>query len=239
MKKYFVFFLFPLLLKSQEAVFEFKEILANKQETYNKLKFVKNKYFYEDENYKVRETCSGEWGGTIYFKDKKTNLETAASATCVININKIDKKYYVTSALLHRIAHTKIIEIEKPKNLEVFKLLKPVGFNKGRKIYSVEQVESQSEKGTKKILDSSKVLTLASFVFNKRLYHIYTDTLNVYLAKIEDHKFVNILKIYNKGIFEFKQNKTKDGHLILYFKREDEEGYFDIQENKIILTKFN
>ena len=85
MKKYFVFFLFPLLLKSQEAVFEFKEILANKQETYNKLKFVKNKYFYEDENYKVRETCSGEWGGTIYFKDKKTNLETAASATCVIN----------------------------------------------------------------------------------------------------------------------------------------------------------
>ena len=88
-------------------------------------------------------------------------------------------------------------------------------------------------------MDSSKVLTLASFVFNKRLYHIYTDTLNVYLSKIENHKFVNILKIYYKGIFEFKQNKTKDGHLILYFKREDEQGYFDIQENKIILTKFN
>lgn len=42
MKKYFVFLLFPLLLKSQEAVFEFKEILANKQETYNKLKFTRS-----------------------------------------------------------------------------------------------------------------------------------------------------------------------------------------------------
>lgn len=31
----------------------------------------------------------------------------------------------------------------------------------------------------------------------------------------------------------------KDDPLILCFKKEDEEGYFDIQENKIILTKFN
>lgn len=238
MKKYFIFILFPFLMNAQEMVFSFKERTANKSETFDKLKFVKSKVFYEDENYKVRETCSGEWGGTVYFKNKKTHKETAASATCVVNVNKIDGKYFVTSSLNHLSRSTKIIEIDNPAELDVFKLPKPKSFYKGKGIYSVDDVESKSTKGTKKVLDSIRVLALASFIWKKNLYHLYTDTSNVYLATIENKKFKNILKIYDKGIFEFTQYKTKDGHLILYFKREDEEGYFDIQENEIILTKF-
>src|ERR1700754_5019631 len=30
-------------------------------------------YFYEDEKFVVISTCSGEWGGSLYFKDKNTN----------------------------------------------------------------------------------------------------------------------------------------------------------------------
>ncbi len=237
MKKYFIFILFPFLMKAQETVFSFKERIANKSETFDKLKFIKSNVFYEDENYKVRKTCSGEWGGTVYFENKKTNKETAASATCVINVNRIDEEYFVTSSLTHMSGSTEIIEIDNPAELDVFKLPKPKSFYNGKGIYSVKDVESKSKKGTKKLLDSIGIIALASFVWKNNLYHLYTDTSNVYLATIENKKFKNILKVYDKGIFGLTQYKTKDSHLILYFK-EEEEGYFDIQENEIILTKF-
>ena len=34
-----------------------------------------SKYFYEDENYIVTDTCNGEFGGNLYFQDKKSEIK--------------------------------------------------------------------------------------------------------------------------------------------------------------------
>ncbi len=38
--------------------------------------------FYQDERYYVRRTCSGEWGGSIWFRNKSTGIEYSCSAAC-------------------------------------------------------------------------------------------------------------------------------------------------------------
>lgn len=58
--------------------------------------------FFQDENYYARRACSGEWGGSIWFKNKRTGIEYSCSATCPVIINKIGEKYIVTNTLAHK-----------------------------------------------------------------------------------------------------------------------------------------
>src|ERR1700754_453671 len=73
---------------------ENSEYYLNSQNIWENLnrKFIKPPIF-EDENYVVASTCSGEFGGTIYFKDKKTNKVYESSATCVVSVKKNKNRY--------------------------------------------------------------------------------------------------------------------------------------------------
>jgi hypothetical protein len=83
--------------------------------------------FFEDETYLVRKTCSGEWGGTIWFKNKISGIEYSCEATCPVIVNKLNGKYYVTSTLAHMFGFSEVIEISRPDSMAVFKLPEPVG----------------------------------------------------------------------------------------------------------------
>lgn len=47
---------------------------------------------FEDDKFIVASTCSGEWGGSVYFKDKRTKKVYTAQATCVVNVKKKGKQ---------------------------------------------------------------------------------------------------------------------------------------------------
>lgn len=241
-------FLYAILLsfiavcnsQAQENIFSIKEVV----DTIIKKKSPKDfnkRYptFFEDNDYVVRKTCSGEWGGTIIFKNKKTGIEYCCGSTCPVVVNKISGKYIVTNTLAHLIGFSEIIEIENPSSMSPFKLSKPRKSN-GITIRHVGDDESKSVAGTRKLVDSTGILTLASFLYKEELFHIITDFSSTFLAKIHNGKFVAINKISNKSIWTYNPEviTTIDNRYIVFFENKDVSGYLEILGNEISLIRY-
>src|SRR5690606_24452109 len=117
----FLLLFFPLVIFSQAKIFNVETIETNasyKENGYYKLEHY-TPYFFEDENYIVTSECRGEFGGEIYFKNKKTNVTTIGLATCPVIINKLENAYYLTTSLLHGTGFFKFSEISDPDQLTV------------------------------------------------------------------------------------------------------------------------
>lgn len=196
--------------------------------------------FFEDENYTVRKTCSGEWGGTIWFKNKVTGIEYSCEATCPVIVNKVNGKYIVTSTLAHMIGFSKVIEINNPDSMAVFKLPEPRQKKGKRKLYYIGDDESKSKKGTNILVDSVRVITIATFPYNDQLFHIVTDFKKTFISKIENNRFVTVDTISNTSILTYDPEviRTIDGHYIVFFGNSVTKGYIDIFENKINVFRY-
>ncbi len=219
-----------------EIFFKIETILVNKIELKTKENFERfSPNFYEDDTYVVRETCFGEFGGTIYFKDKLTRTEYCCSATCPVAVNKINNKYIVTTTLTHMDGSSGIIEIENPKLMTKVITKK----NDKTKIQYVGKQQSNSSIGTKNLFGTFGIEIVASFEFKGKLYHISTDYKKTYLSEITDKKIVNLDLILENSIWSYEPNqfKTKDNHVIVFFKNQITNGYLDIFENKIKIFK--
>jgi hypothetical protein len=210
--------------------------------------------FFQDDNYYVRRTCSGEWGGSVWFKNKSTGIEYSCSATCPRSINKIDNKYIVTSSLGHGEGSSKIIEIEFPDSMSIFKQPKPKIEKKGRKRiihgYYPDEFESKSSKGTKVLVDTIFAMVFLSFPYEDQLYHIVSDSKTLYLSQIKNNKLVTVDTIYS-GLDNFYKRgegvlsgyrtegfKTKENHYVVLFENRGLVGFLEIFENNIRITRY-
>jgi len=194
--------------------------------------------FYEDSLYIVSKTCQGEFGGTILFKNKKTGIEYLAHSTCPVVVNKLDNKYYVTNTLRHLCGSSQILEIENPDSMTIVKLPQSRK-EREKKIREIKFNVPNLEKGTKSILDSLGVLTIASFPYNGQLYHIVTDYEKTFLTKIENGKFVTIDTISNKPFRTYNPRVfvSEDGKYFVSFTNDIVNGYLEIFENKITVIR--
>lgn len=195
--------------------------------------------FFEDSLFVVSTTCSGEWGGTVKFKDKMTGIQYSATSTCPVVVNKLEGKYFITNTLAHLNGFSEILEIDNPKLLTVAEKSKPIKKHHKPVIRQVGYDESKSTTGTTKILDSVGVLTMASFPFKGHLYHVVTDFEKTYLTKIVAGRFQIIDTISNQRLWTYDPVvfKTSDKHYIVFFDNNETSGYFDIYENKIKIAR--
>ena len=174
MKTYIFIFLFVLLsCRKESEVFKFTTETTSKSLA-KELKQIKNwesyGFLFEDENYEIWKSCSGEWGGSVYFKNKKTGKLFATKSICAVSINKINNKYYISNSLSHLFGSSNIMEISNPEKLKP--ILKLPTFHPE---ISTSQYETDNSSGTKSLVDSSEVLIRTSFVYNDKLYSILTD----------------------------------------------------------------
>ena len=200
-----------------------------------------NAIFYEDNQYLVTRTCSGEWGGTVKFENKKTGKVYACSATCAVSVHKIDRKYYVTSTLAHGSGSCEVIEITDPEEMEIYKATKPRKV-KGKKVKYVGDDESKSNYGTKKLIDSYGKMILGSFVFEGHFFHIVKERKRDFkhqlsIAKIENGEFKIAQIITHEDVFTYDRNvlKFNNGRIMIPIKG----GYLDIYGNEIKILKYN
>ncbi|WP_316789606.1 hypothetical protein [Pedobacter frigoris] len=225
---------------AQENVFIIKEVIDTTMTKKSPQDFDKvYTAFFEDKDYIVRKTCSGEWGGTVIFKNKKTGIEYCCGSTCPVVVNKMSGKYIVTNTLAHMIGFSEIIEIENPDSMNIFKLSKPRKV-KGKKIRYVGDDESKSIAGTRKLVDTTGVFTLASFLYKEELFHIITDFHKTFLAKIHEGKFVTLNEISNESIWTYNPEviKTSDGRCVVFFENKEVNGYVEIFGNEITLMRY-
>lgn len=169
-------FLFLILLnscKKNQSIFKIETQTVNKNivDQLKQLTFPNSPgLLYSDEKYEVWKSCSGEWGGTVYFKNKQTGKIRYAIATCPVSINKINGKYYVSNSLSHMMGNSNILEISDPENM---KLTNKIPIDHPDII--TREYEAQSHQGTKKIIDSNQAIIKTSFVYNGKLYSILSN----------------------------------------------------------------
>jgi hypothetical protein len=225
----------------QGKKFVISEVIS--KESYSKLdrsKFkVDRNNIFEDSNYIVSKSCSGEWGGTIKFKNKKTGIEYSAVSTCPVVVTKFNNSYFVTNTLAHLSGSSEILEIRNPNAMSVFELPKPRKTKGDTIIEYVGDDEAKSSKGTKSVVDSIGVLTLATFLFHAKLYHVVTDFAKTYLTEIIGNKFISIDTISNESLWTYDPEVfvTIDKHSIIFFDNEKVSGYLDIFDNTIKVVR--
>lgn len=185
---------------------------------------------YNDTKYEVWKTCSGEWGGSVYFKNKKSGKIYYAEATCPVSVNKINNKYYISNSLSHLFGSSDILEINDPEKME--QTTKTSLYHPD---IITREYESRSSKGTKKLIDTVGAVIMSSFVYKQKLYSIllnYSST-QATISELRDNKFYTIKEI-DKDLFSdhpliIKESET---HQKIYLQQ-PRSGILEIKENKI------
>ncbi|RQO39045.1 hypothetical protein DBR39_08595 [Chryseobacterium sp. KBW03] len=236
-----LFVLFSILLMTnctkQPAIFEFTTEKVDR-DIVNDLKKLKalspQGLLYSDTTYEVWKTCSGEWGGTVYFKNKKSKKIYYAKATCPVAVNKIKNKYYISNSMSHGTGSSDILEITDPEKMEQTDTIP---------IYNPDIItrkyESHSSKGTKQMVDSIGVALMTSFVYDKKLYSIlsnYNQTKTT-ISELRNDKFHTVQTIGNEL---FSDNpfiiKKSESHQSIYLQHKH--GILEIMDNKVKLILY-
>ena len=149
-------------------------------------------YFYEDDQYTVDQTCMGEFGGEVIFRDKATGKKFSCNSTCTINVNRLSGKYYITSSLAHMGGFTSIKVVEDPSLLKA---------NSGYDI----------------VVDSIGILTLGTYINGNQLFHIIADEDNTYLAQVTNGSFDILDTLVHARLFvdDPVMRKNSSGEYIL------------------------
>jgi hypothetical protein len=189
---------------------------------------------FEDENFYVTYLDFGEFGGTLWFKNETTGIEYEIGSSAPV-INKLDGKYYVTTA-------KKVIEIESPLTLN------KVSPDSTYEVTEKKQwsMGSGSTKGTKVIfIDSSygedpKFYIATSCVINNQLKFLCVDNKAVYIADIKDGKIFNHDTILNNSRLyrmhnSYRQNLNDNSNQLLKFSSDDSNsfGFIEIDNSSI------
>ena len=238
MRNPFIILLVILLASCEKepSIFEIKIETSNKNivDELKQLKFQDLPgLIYRDEKYDIWKSCSGEWGGTIYFRNKQTEKIHYAIATCPISVNKINRKYYVSNSLSHMYGSSDILEIADPEKMEITTKIPAYHPN-----IITREYEAKSHRGTNKLIDSSGVLIVTSFTYNKKLYSIISNIENTRttISELKDNRFYTVAELPKK-LFNTEPIiiREAENHQKLYFQN-SQKGVLEIKDNKIKLT---
>ena len=211
--------LFVLEIKNNEKS-EFKT-------EYDKFKKT-SEYFYEDENFIVKDSCRGEFGGVVQFINKKTNKINVAEATCPASLIKLNGNYYLTTSLAHMSGSSRIYEISDPNELTE---LKTTDSEKDKFF------KKKSDTGMKKLYENFGGTISVSFPYENELYFIISDSNGTFLTKRKNSELIKIKKLLDYKVFTYETGiiVTDDNHYVSNFQLYEGKGvgFFDIKDNVI------
>jgi len=221
----------------------------NKDEwSFYKKGYLTGSFSYQDEKFIVVSTCSGEWGGSLYFMDKHNGKKYECSCTCAVNIIKDENGYIVTASLSHMAGFTNIFLIADPTKLKEYNRdylkKKKSGFekkNRGLKYVSyVGENESRSGLGETKLVDSIGIITATSFSCDSQIYYLVEKYKRVSLDIIRDGKLVPVEDLTNLNIWTSDpESRTFNDQVITTFNNDQNSGFISIEKNELSFYIFN
>ncbi len=199
---------------------------------------------YEDAQFIVRSCSKGEFGGAVFFKDKKTGKTYSCESTSIKAVHKIDGVYYVSSSLAHGCGFSKVLQIADPRKLFEIKNKSQLCDCGWYDIYSKDPTNDQIkhpigyDKGFKVLVDTTDIQIIGAFVSKDFLYHIFSDAKNTYLGYF-DHQNPVVLdtivqKVSRYGCVRDLQNNPN----LFVIKSSHFNGVIVRDKNKIRLIKF-
>lgn len=194
--------------------------------------------FYEDDNFLVSTCCNGEFGGAVFFMEKQNNRVFSLPATCATIINKLGDFYFLTISLAHGQGSTEVLKIEDPTQL--YELTEDSLKNNCHWWYDKDYGNEEFLEGTQKMLDTLGLLTLTSFIFQNKLYHICTDFKSTYIAKIQDNKLIWVDSLSEKALWSHVPRNMKHETLSVHsFYNREVSGFFTIKNDTISIVTFD
>lgn len=190
---------------------------------------------YADDHYTVTGSCSGEWGGSVYFTDNLSGIKYECQATCPLTVNKLNGSYIVTASLSHMMGSSEIIRITDPSKMTAYNR----DHLKKRTTFYVGEWESKSTKGAEPVVDSIGLITLSAFLYGNELFHIISGSEGTAVAKISGSKFIPVQSISDLRFYyvESVANYGRNGVLNVFHSNE-RGGFIHIRENIITIFRF-
>lgn len=166
---------------------------------------------YEDEQFRVLKTAHGEWGGMVYFLDKKSEKIYRGHSNEAINVNKFNGNYYVTS---YSDPFSTVYEIADPKRMESFKgdmsdIINNRAENNEEERYKMD--------GLRCLVDTSSMHIICSFVHKGRMLQMwneYPSSRKVYLTEIVDNELKHRFTFNFRTQVNYLYNQEKDRHVL-------------------------
>lgn len=204
-----------------------------------KIKEVDDRIF-EDENYYVTYLDFGEWGNTVWFKDKSTKKEYEFSSSTPV-ISKIKDEYFLSN-------YKEVFKI-KPSKMNLcdsnsyYKIIEKEGPYEG----------SKHKKGGDYLFKDdtnpyeSVFYIATSFVNNDTLYHLCVDSSHSFLSIIENEKMQEIESLgddiyLQRHYNSYRGNQFNQQNQLLHFKSDvrENKGLIELNKNEIrVITIIN
>jgi hypothetical protein len=196
-----------------------------------------NSAFYEDDTYRVKAHCMGEFGGSLVFTNKQTSISYTCAATCPVTVLKSHGHYIVSNTLAHMVGFAQVVAIADPTRMKIVPAT--TRSNSKHPIISVAQGEL-STIGTQILTDSMRLFISGSFLSDGEAYHIITDFKKTYLAEIINGKFRTIAQIANFSTWSYEPKVicTSNGHSVMFYKNDKAEGYIDVYNKQVNLFRY-
>ncbi|MFN8291370.1 MAG: hypothetical protein U0U70_14025 [Chitinophagaceae bacterium] len=181
---------------------------------YNNQPFKYGLPYYNDSSYYVHACSAGEWGGAVFFWNKKTNKTFSYPATDVQQVLKFKGDYIVSSFLAHMSGLSDYLSINDPTKLYELKDEKQKTFcnwyMEADSIKDKKLFDTITPPGVKYYSDKFTTRTLTVFPYDDTLYSIYCTDSATILAKHVNFKLLPVDTLLKRRI-SFQQAKT---HLI-------------------------
>ncbi len=190
------------------------DTIAKKYESESRYDFVgetKNCYF-EDRDFEVYSECAGEWGGSLFFIDKKNREKIYHfPSICPKMVDSKEGKYLITSTLAHMSGSAEIAILENPRQLPLFQ--RSTSKDKFKEKLMMNMLQTPiPENVVERILDTSGITVNIYYPYQNRHFVIFSEYQTSYLGEIQSGKIVNKEPLLNYGIWghEHKLNKIRN-----------------------------
>jgi len=142
---------------------------------------------YEDKKYRILKTANGEFGGMVYFIDKNTQDIHRAFSNEVINVIKLNNKYYVTNYMM---TYSSIYEIADPEKMQKFcGSINDIVNNQAES----NEKERYVFEGLKNVIDTSGIRIAGSFIHKNKMLQLWNEYVSrkVHITEIVNGELVN------------------------------------------------
>ncbi len=151
---------------------------------------------HDDENYLLFSKCDGEFGGTIYFFNKKTKKVHYTEATCANSVIKKDNKYFVLSSLMHMSGSSECEEIAYPDSLPTVQM-KDINSTWNDLAWGYKDTSDVA----KNVFKYNGLIIYSAFNYNKNVVYLINHEGRSFLAVLEEGLFKIINPLFNSNLW--------------------------------------
>ena len=172
---------------------------------YNGQTFKYGLHYYSDSTYYVYACSAGEWGGSVFFWDRKKGKTYSYPATGVQQVLKFKDSYIVSSYLAHLSGLSDYLSIKDPTKLYELNDEKQKTFcNWYMQVDSIKDTklfDTMTPPGVKYYADNFTTRTITTFPYQDTLYSIYCTDSATILAKHVNFKLIQVDTLLKREIY--------------------------------------